>query len=74
MRRNLSQLVKQNNLSIAKFNPTQSQLISRALLHSPKRYLPLFLAMSGCHEWGEPSDFNSEYWIILFNKSATEWV
>lgn len=50
---NLSQLEKEN-LTIAKFNPTQSQPVSHVPLHSPcKKHLPLFLAMSGFQEWGE---------------------
>lgn len=70
---NLSQLEKEN-LSTAKFNPTQSQPVSHVLLHSPcKRLVPLFLAMSGFQESGELSHINTEYWTTLYSKSAKEW-
>lgn len=68
---NLSQLEKEN-LSTAKFNPTQPQPVSHVLLHSLcKSHFPLFLVMSGFQEWGEPSHINSEYWITLYSKSGS---
>lgn len=56
----------------AKFHPTQFQLVSHASLHSlSKRYLPLFLAVSGLWEYREPSNISK---LSSLTRSAKEWV